>query len=331
MGDDAALCEHALDQLLDQHFIVDGRVVGRPVPDLDDVDRVAHALAPARDGKERRVGQAAYERVPIAHETIRGLHDALEVEAAAPEELPVVDPVRWRGDVDRRVGPRLVPRVREDMRVDEESRTVPALHESVQLQRLVGEGDRGHAHPELPRQPADGRKRPVQRVLPVDDADRELAANLFLEALRSLAVDHHHVLVHRVPPRCPRGASGAVTAHPARGFRPVRGPRGADGTLGPRVRHPERRRDGSPGGGPTGGSLPRIVGSCPAVSRRPYGRSGGSAYVQMGELSTYRMGLGARSATKGHPSLVRGRASQRPRVPVGGQSGIGVSPTLPGR
>ena len=38
MGDDAALCEHALNELLDQHRIVDIRVVGGPVPDLDDVD-----------------------------------------------------------------------------------------------------------------------------------------------------------------------------------------------------------------------------------------------------------------------------------------------------
>ena len=252
MGDDAALREHALDQLLDQHLVVDGGVVGGPVPDLDDVDRVAHALAPARDGEQRRVGEAAYEGVAEADETVRGLDDALEVEAPVPEERPVVDPLRRRGGLVRRVGPRLVPEVREDVRVDEEPRTVPALDEPVLLERLVGERDRRHAHPELRRQPADGRKRPVQRVLPVDDADRELAPDLLLEALRRLAIDHHHVLVHREPPRGPRGACGTVDAKPARGLpaglRPAGGGRRA-ARSGPGVRPPREAHGAAPAGG----------------------------------------------------------------------------------
>ena len=52
MSDDAALCKYPLDQLLDQHFVVSSGIVSCPIGELDDIDGIAHALAPARDGEE---------------------------------------------------------------------------------------------------------------------------------------------------------------------------------------------------------------------------------------------------------------------------------------
>ena len=175
MGDDATLCEHALNELLDQHLVIDGRVVGGPVPDLDDVDRIAHALAPARDGEERWIDETADERIPIAHETVRRLDDAREVEGALPEECPVVDLVPQGREISGDVGLERMSRVGEHVPVDEEAGALPGLHESVLLQPLVGERDRRHAHAELRRELPDGGKGVVERVLPVDDADRDRA------------------------------------------------------------------------------------------------------------------------------------------------------------
>ena len=91
----------------------------------------------------------------------------------------------------------VVPRIGQDVRVDEEPGAFPAGDESALLQRLVGDRDRRGAHLELGGQPADRREGLVQGVLPVEDPERDLAPDLLLEALRGIAVEHDHVLIHR--------------------------------------------------------------------------------------------------------------------------------------
>ena len=66
MGDDAALGEHALRQLLDQHLVVYRRVIGCPAPDLDRTGRIAHALAPVRRGLPRLINQIAHYALTAA-------------------------------------------------------------------------------------------------------------------------------------------------------------------------------------------------------------------------------------------------------------------------
>ena len=89
------------------------------------------------------------------------------------------------------------------------------LHESVLLQRLIGEQHGGRAHVQLARQLADRRQRPVQRVLPVDDADRDLAPDLLLQGLPGAAVDDDHVLIHRRNSRRRRAAPAAIARLPS--------------------------------------------------------------------------------------------------------------------
>ena len=222
MRDDAAPCQHTLNELLDQHLVVDGRVIGSPVCDLDDVHGIAHALAPARNGEERRIYQAAHEGISVSQETVRGLDDTLQIEGPPPEEVPVIDPVRRGAEVGRDFSLQSVPGVRQDVPVHEEPGAFPGLHESILLQRLVGKRYGRHAHLELRRQLTNGREGPVQRVLPVDDTHCDLAPDLFLQALRTAAVYGDHVLIHRgaSDPRCGAGSVAAMAVEPRLRVRP---------------------------------------------------------------------------------------------------------------
>ena len=66
-GGNAAPGEDPLDQLLQEQRIVDRGVVRRPVPHLDGIHRVAHAFALTPDREQRRIDQAAHERITVPH------------------------------------------------------------------------------------------------------------------------------------------------------------------------------------------------------------------------------------------------------------------------
>ena len=112
-------------------------------------------------------------------------------------------------------------RVGERVLVHKVSGAFPGYHEPVLFQLLVGERDRCHAHFELRRQLADGRKRMTQRVLPIDDPDRNLAPDLLLEALLGLAVDRDHVFIHLRASHRPCGANGGGGAPTTPGSGPL--------------------------------------------------------------------------------------------------------------
>ena len=157
--------------------------------------------------------------------------------------------------------------------VHEEPGAFSPLDESVVFQRFVGERDRRNAYLDLGRQLTNGRQRVVQGTLAAHDADRDLPANLHLEALRGLAVDRDHVLIHRGEPM----AANALQLQ----SRPF-----AERLAVPSRRGPPRRRDHGDPVRPawrTGRSrcVPHVVGG-PVEDRRRPGASSRTSLVWTG-------------------------------------------------